>query len=71
MELVDMRDLGGVTSAKVLDHKQRQDVPAFILAGMMELVDMRDLGAVTSVKGFLLHYLPYSAYGKSRLVLLL
>ena len=45
MELVDMRDLGAVTSVKNFEYKQREKVLPLIYAGMMKLVNMLDLGS--------------------------
>ena len=58
MELVDMRDLGAVTTVKVfLAHNhgiiKTADVwSRLIYAGMVELADAQDLGAVTTEKVF-------------------
>ena len=52
MELVDMRDLGAVTSVKNTVPFPVSAIFKIEYAPVMELVDMRDLGAVTSVKNF-------------------
>ena len=45
MELVDMRDLGDVTSVKVFRSTPESVSPKSKYAPVMELVDMRDLGS--------------------------
>ena len=58
MELVDMRDLGAVTTVKVFSAHNHDIIKTagawrrLIYAGMVELADAQDLGAVTTVKVF-------------------